>query len=604
MARPSASDGGRGLSIHLLLAAAAAVAVQSPDPLAPLSTQPAPAAPLMVGRSKCRSRRRQHPRHRTRPTITRRPAAAGHGRSAAGSDARSSRWRPFGFRATGRRSSPRSAAGRWAEAQAGIASLPQSILTPVAKAELYTAKGSPVVSLGQIQAFSPKLPTCRRRTSSPAWRSRAERRPHPEYAARRPTTWLGNSPSRSQGEAGRRRAAADQLRSQLDPLIKADDAINAELLLMQTAPYLSYEARAEAGQRVAWAYFAVGRDADARRVADTYRAGAIGEWANQSAWVSGLASWRLNDCNAASNRLPRGRIPRAAARTWLRAAITGRPARSRSCRRPQAVAPLLKAAADSPESFYGLLARETLGVDKRLPPDVHNGIGRVAEPAERPPRRRTGPDRPALARRGTCSSIRRRSVEPQEHHGADRGRQASWTCASAQYWLAHNGQIWRRRRRRRSLSHPALDAAQRLAHRSRAGARAHASGIELPRRRRQPGGRRRPDAGPADHRERRWRAATAMTSASLFDPYCEHRIWAELHRDDAPSRAPRRASFRRSSPPTMPVRCRSRAGPTWRRRIRCCGSNPSPIGRRAITSLRSSGTSGSIRAWPMPRCRR
>src|SRR5690606_2554250 len=37
-----------------------------------------------------------------------------------------------------------------------------------------------------------------------------------------------------------------------------------------------------------------------------------------------------------------------------------------ACRRPQAVEPLLMAAARTPESFYGLLARETLGMDKSL----------------------------------------------------------------------------------------------------------------------------------------------------------------------------------------------------------------------------------------------
>ena len=122
---------------------------------------------------------------------------------------------------------------------------------------------------------------------------------------------------------------ADQLRSQLDPLIKADDAINAELLLMQSAPYLSYEARAEAGQRIAWAYFAMARDADARRVADAYRQGAIGDWANQSAWVSGLASWRLNDCNAASAAFREVGSRAQSSANWLRVAITGPPARSR-----------------------------------------------------------------------------------------------------------------------------------------------------------------------------------------------------------------------------------------------------------------------------------
>ena len=52
-------------------------------------------------------------------------------------------------------------AGNWASAQAGIAALPASILTPVAKAELYTAKGSPAVDLASLQALiaeAPELP--------------------------------------------------------------------------------------------------------------------------------------------------------------------------------------------------------------------------------------------------------------------------------------------------------------------------------------------------------------------------------------------------------------------------------------------------------------
>ena len=51
--------------------------------------------------------------------------------------------------------------GNWASASAGIAALPLSVLTPIAKAELYTAKGSPVVDLGSLQALiaqSPEIP--------------------------------------------------------------------------------------------------------------------------------------------------------------------------------------------------------------------------------------------------------------------------------------------------------------------------------------------------------------------------------------------------------------------------------------------------------------
>ena len=52
-------------------------------------------------------------------------------------------------------------AGYWSAARAGIAALPPSVLTPVAKAELYTAKGSPVVDLYSLQtllAEAPELP--------------------------------------------------------------------------------------------------------------------------------------------------------------------------------------------------------------------------------------------------------------------------------------------------------------------------------------------------------------------------------------------------------------------------------------------------------------
>ena len=58
-------------------------------------------------------------------------------------------------------------AGNWAAAQAGIADLPRGVLTPVAKAELYTAKGSPVVDLASIQSLIAEAPSFPRPTSSP-----------------------------------------------------------------------------------------------------------------------------------------------------------------------------------------------------------------------------------------------------------------------------------------------------------------------------------------------------------------------------------------------------------------------------------------------------
>jgi soluble lytic murein transglycosylase len=421
------------LSIYLLLAAAAAVAAQGQpqDPLAPLPTQPASDQPVMVPVPEAPKPSDQP---NTAPTFTVGPAqpvtifppAASPPPVAVVRVPRN--WGEV-FSAI--------RAGRWAEAQAGIASLPQDVLTPLARAELYTARGSPLVSLGQIQSLlaeAPDLPQADKLARLALTRGATT---YPGYVSKRPVTWLGNSPSRSRARPISGAPAADQLRGQLDKLIKTDDAVNAEILLMQSAPYLSYEARAEAGQRVAWAYFATARDADARRVADTYRQGATGDWASQSAWVSGLASWRLNDCNAASasfrevaSRAPQRELS-AGGYYWAARA-------EQMCRRPGAVAPLLKAAANSPESFYGLLARETLGVDKRLPPDVHNGIGRV----QNLPNIRRAEELVQIGQPWLAEELLKHQAQigPVQDHHALIEVARKLNLPSAQYWLAHNGQ--------------------------------------------------------------------------------------------------------------------------------------------------------------------
>jgi soluble lytic murein transglycosylase-like protein len=158
---------------------------------------------------------------------------------------------------------------------------------------------------------------------------------------------------------------ADQLRPQIEPFVKANDAVSAEALLNQTGAYLTYDARAELGQRVAWIYYVLGDDLNARRVADTWRPGASGEWGSQAAWISGLASWRLNDCEAASRSFRD--VAAIAVQRELKAGGYYWAARAeQACRRPRSVAPLLRQAAVSNESFYGLLARERLGLDTRL----------------------------------------------------------------------------------------------------------------------------------------------------------------------------------------------------------------------------------------------
>jgi soluble lytic murein transglycosylase-like protein len=327
--------------------------------------------------------------------------------------------------------------GNWASAEAGIALLPPNVLSPVAKAELYTARGSPTVDLARLQALlaeAPELPQAEQLARMALARGATT---SPLIVPRRPLIFLGSAPARYRARPVQGEPAADELRTALDPLLKADDPANAELLLVQSAPLLSFEARAEAAQRVAWAYYADGRDAEARRVADTWRVGASGDWATQAAWISGLASWRQGDCEAASRSfretaaMARERELNAGAYYWA--------ARSeQACRRPQSVAPLLKAAARSNESFYGLLARETLGMDTRLPPSPPSANPYV----ESLPNVRRALELVKIGERPLAEEMLRHQARigrPSEHHGLiDVARRLD--LAGAQFWLAHNGQ--------------------------------------------------------------------------------------------------------------------------------------------------------------------
>lgn len=266
-------------------------------------------------------------------------------------------------------------AGNWSSASAGIATLPTSVLTPVAKAELYTAKGSPVVDLGSLQALIAQAPELPEANQLGLMAERRGATTPPMIIPERPTVVLGSAPVRYKAHPVQGEPAADQLRAGLDTLVKNDDASGAEALLITQGPTLSAEARAEAGTRIAFIYYVLGLDMDARRVADTWRQGSSGEWASQAAWVSALASWRLGDYNSASTDFKQA--AQFADQRELRAGGFYWAARSeQAAGRPASVEGLLKAAASTAEgleSFYGLLARQTLGMSTTLGTDPLSG---------------------------------------------------------------------------------------------------------------------------------------------------------------------------------------------------------------------------------------
>jgi soluble lytic murein transglycosylase len=328
--------------------------------------------------------------------------------------------------------------GDWASAQAGIAVLPDGDLKPLAKAELYTARNSPRVELQpllSLLAEAPELPQAGQvlRLALARGAVEAELPAVPVPARMVP---LGSAPRRHRGRPVQGDPAAEALRAALEPLVKADSADEAEALYLQALPSLTAEGRAEGAHRVAWIHYVLGRDADARRVAQYGLGGAVGEWAAHANWIAGLAAWRMNDCEAASRHFRAVAYGRSESELAAAGAYWAGRA-EQACRRPHAVEPLLRAAARSPESFYGLLARETLGMDKSLAGGRLPAPGRV----ENLPNVRRALRLAEIGEYRLADTMLRHqaAIGPAADHVALIALAQRIDFAGVQYWLAHNG---------------------------------------------------------------------------------------------------------------------------------------------------------------------
>ena len=326
--------------------------------------------------------------------------------------------------------------GDWASANAGINALPDDILRPVAKSELFTARNSPRVELQpllSLLAEAPDLPKAGQILRMAQARGAAEL-PTIPFAVR--MVPLGSAPRRHRSQPVQGDLTADALRVALEPLVKSDSAVEAEALYVQAQPMLTPEGRAEAAQRVAWIYYILGRDADARRVAETASEGAFGAWVSQANWMAGLASWRMNDCNAAARHFRA--VATGRSESELAAAGNYWAARSeQACRRPQAVEPLLRAASRSSESFYGLLARETLGMDIALAGGALPAPGRI----ENLPNVRRAMRLVEVGEYRLAEEMLRHqaAIGPASDHLAIVALAKRIDFAGVQYYLAHNG---------------------------------------------------------------------------------------------------------------------------------------------------------------------
>jgi soluble lytic murein transglycosylase-like protein len=195
--------------------------------------------------------------------------------------------------------------------------------------------------------------------------------------------WLGSAPKRERPDSAvKANPVAAALHARLLPLVKADQPAEAEAMLEAAADTLDPASLAELRYIVAWSWYQEGNDAMARAVAGRAMTGA-GPWAVQANWIVGLASWRQQDCQAASAAF--SAVARGVGDKDLRAAGNFWSARSDlACGKPQGVQARMRLAAAESESFYGLLAAQYLGLDRPVAGAVNSTASSSRDLMRRP----------------------------------------------------------------------------------------------------------------------------------------------------------------------------------------------------------------------------
>ena len=255
-------------------------------------------------------------------------------------------------------------AQQWSEAKRLALSLEEDDpMRAVALSELYTAANSPRVELFDLLDLlntSNWLPDADQ-LGRLAKKRGAELLPGSPQVQK--LVWLGAAPRRGYTPATKADRAAQDLVARIQPYIRDDNPAGAEALVSTGEAGLSPDGIAEVRQRVAWSYYIENDDASARRLASrALESGSAGDWTVQAHWTIGLSSWRQNDPASAAQSF--SQVARRASTDDMRAAGAYWAARAwMNAGRPDQVQGLLRMAAAQQDSFYGMLARETLGMD-------------------------------------------------------------------------------------------------------------------------------------------------------------------------------------------------------------------------------------------------
>lgn len=252
---------------------------------------------------------------------------------------------------------------RWTDAKAMIMALDANdAIRPIALSELYLDKNSPRAELFELLDLINKAPWLAKADQLSRLAQKRGATILPTLPQVQKMVWLGSAPRREYVSTVKTDMLAQALVGQIQPYIKNDDPAGAEALLAAGEAGLTPEGLTEVRQRIAWAYYIENDDGSARRMAvRALQSGSGGDWAVQAYWTTGLAAWRQNDCAAAAPAF--SNVAALAGNSDMRAAGAYWAARAYMlCGQPEKVENLLKTAARAGETFYGLLARETLNM--------------------------------------------------------------------------------------------------------------------------------------------------------------------------------------------------------------------------------------------------
>ena len=251
-------------------------------------------------------------------------------------------------------------AGRFAAAEATLAALPDGPLHASARAQLMLARGAGRTGVtADWLTANTDLPQAPRLVAMAA-RSGSPSALPVQHALRSVSFTPAMGPRSARGDGVR---DADTI-ARLKPLLAADRNAEAEAVVTAAAAGLSPDVAAEWQQRVAWSSYGAGDDFAAERLG---RAAATGSstWSALGGWTAGLAAFRRGDCSAAATAFDAVSL-RFGAEDIAPAANFWAARAHLACGKPADVAKRLQAAAARPDTFYGMLARRTLGLSQPL----------------------------------------------------------------------------------------------------------------------------------------------------------------------------------------------------------------------------------------------